>query len=167
MGIGKRVGFAVLALSGLVGIAIACSELPMPPLPPIQVGLADLPKFSDYSNPANAAFMKKLDTSASRVLGESNWVANSYKGYVSYTVKILMYTGRAMVYIEKPCGKKAQEMAEQIQQQTSTGGSSGGGGGSAGSGGGSSGGVLIGGGCYGSCGGKMPVVDVGPPQNVG
>lgn len=35
MGIGKRVGFAVLALSGLVGIAIACSELPMPPLPPI------------------------------------------------------------------------------------------------------------------------------------
>nr|WP_236517584.1 hypothetical protein [Xanthomonas phaseoli] len=85
------------------------------------------------------------------------------KGYVSYTVKILNYTGRGMVYIEKPCGKKAKEMAEKIAQQPSSGG---GGGGSAGTGGGGGGGVLIGGGCYGSCGGRIPTGDVGPIETL-
>ncbi|QEO98170.1 hypothetical protein XOCgx_3181 [Xanthomonas oryzae pv. oryzicola] len=105
--------------------------------------------------------MDRLDSAASKLVGEGNWVANSYKGYVSYTVKILYYTGRGMVYIEKPCGKKAKEMAEKIAQQPS----SGGGGGSAGTGGGG-GGVLIGGGCYGSCGGRIPTVDLGPIETL-
>ncbi len=47
-----------------------------------------------------------------------------------------------MVYIEKPCGKKAKEMAEKIAQQPSSGD-----GGSAGSAGTGGGGVLIGAGC--------------------
>ena len=89
---------------------------------PINVPLSQLPKFSDSKNPANAAFMDRLYSAASKLVGEGNWVANSYKGYVSYTVKILNYTGRGMVYIEKPCGKKAKEMAEKIAQQPSSGG---------------------------------------------
>ncbi|MFA4382975.1 hypothetical protein P2C75_09230 [Xanthomonas perforans] len=159
MGIMKKAGVAAMSLTGLMGAAFACSELPMPPLVPIQVPLTQLPKFSDSKNPANALFMDRLDSAASKLLGEGNWVANSYKGYVSYTVKILNYTGRGMVYIEKPCGKKAKEMAEKIAQQPSSGG--GGGGGSAGTGGGG-GGVLIGGGCFGSCGGRIPAGEVGP-----
>lgn len=158
----KKFSIIALSLGGLVGIAYACSELPMPPLKPIEVSFTELPKFSNYSNPANAAFMKKLDAAASKVLGKSNWVDNSYKGYVAYTVSMLMYTGRAIIYIEKPCGKTAQQVAEELQQQAASGGG-GGGGGSTGSGGG----ILIGGGCYGSCGGKMPVVDVGDPEQVG
>jgi uncharacterized membrane protein YgcG len=168
----KKISIIALSLGGLVGIAYACSELPMPPLKPIEVSFTELPKFSNYSNPANAAFMKKLDAAASKVLGKSNWVDNSYKGYVAYTVSILMYTGRAIIYIDKPCGKTAQQVAEELQQQAASGGSgsgSGGGGGGGGGGGstGSGGGILIGGGCYGSCGGKMPVVDVGDPEQVG
>ncbi|MFC6841944.1 hypothetical protein [Xanthomonas theicola] len=160
--IARKFGITAFALVSLAGIAYACSELPMPPIPPIKVSLGEIPKFKNYANPANAAFMKKLDGAASKLLGESNWVNNSYKGYVSYTVSMLMYTGRAMVYIEKPCGKKAEEMAEQIREQASQGGGGGGGGVNNGSGGG----VLIGGGCYGSCGGKIPVVDVGPPDQI-
>ncbi|TQU80411.1 hypothetical protein DB811_23935, partial [Xanthomonas perforans] len=150
MGIMKKAGVAAMSLTGLMGAAFACSELPMPPLVPIQVPLTQLPKFSDSKNPANALFMDRLDSAASKLLGEGNWVANSYKGYVSYTVKILNYTGRGMVYIEKPCGKKAKEMAEKIAQQPSSGG--GGGGGSGGTGGGG-GGVVCGGGWFGRFGG--------------
>ncbi|KAA8921773.1 hypothetical protein CEK64_00465 [Xanthomonas sontii] len=159
----KKYGIALLSFSGIMGVALACSELPMPPLPPISVTLGDLPKFSDYSNPANAAFMSKLDASASKVLGEGTWVNNSYKGYVAYTFKMLMHSGRNIVYIEKPCGKTAKEVAKELQDQASN-NSGGGGGGGGNVGSGSGGGILIGGGCYGSCGGKMPVVDVGPPE---
>ncbi|WAT14596.1 hypothetical protein [Xanthomonas fragariae] len=166
MGIIGKLGVTVMSLTGLAGLVFAaCSELPMPPLPPIKVNLSEFPKFSDYKNPANAVFMGKLDDAASKLLGQSNWVANSYKGYVSYTVKILMHTGRGMVYIEKPCDKKAKDMAEQIAQQPSN-GAGGGGGGSAGTGGGGGGGVLIGGGCYGTCGGRIPTGDVGPIETL-
>ncbi|KII96231.1 hypothetical protein DGN16_17245 [Xanthomonas citri pv. fuscans] len=163
MGIFKKVGIATVSLTGLMGVAFACSELPMPPITPLKVNVGDLPQFKDNKNPANAAFMDKLDGAAIKLLGEANWVNNFYKGYVSYTTKIAFYTGRGMVYIEKPCGKKAKEMAEKIAQQGSSGGS-GGGGGTGGTGGG--GGVLIGGGCYGTCGGRIPTGDVGPIETL-
>lgn len=35
MGIMKKVGVAAMSLTGLMGAAFACSELPMPPLVPI------------------------------------------------------------------------------------------------------------------------------------
>ncbi len=60
MEIMKKVGITAMSLTGLIGFAFACSELPMPPLVPIQVPLTQLPKFSDSKNPANALFMDRL-----------------------------------------------------------------------------------------------------------
>lgn len=112
-----------------------------------------MPKAGDYSNPANAAFMNKLDGAAEKLVCSANWRANAFHGHVAYSFKLMMITGSAHIYIEKPCDGSAEEMAHKAVQSV---GSSGGGGG----------GVLIGGGCYGSCGGKMPIVDVGPPQQI-
>jgi uncharacterized membrane protein YgcG len=162
MKISKKISLSVIGLGAVVGVAFACEVLPMPPMAPLKVTMVDMPKASDYSNPANAAFMKKLDGAAEKLVGAANWRANAFHGHVAYSFKMMMMTGSALIYIEKPCDSSAEEMAQKAAQSV---GSNGGGGGSGGSGGGG-GGVLIGGGCYGSCGGKMPIVDVGPPQQI-
>jgi len=163
MQISKKISLLVIGLGAVVGVALACEVLPMPPMAPLKVTLSDMPKANDYSNPANAAFMKKLDGAAEKLVGSANWRANAFHGYVTYSFKLMMVTGTANIYIEKPCDSSAEEMAQKAAQSV---GSNGGGGGTGGSGTGGSGGVLIGGGCYGSCGGKMPIVDVGPPQQI-
>ncbi len=134
----------------------------MPPMAPLKVTMVDLPKANDYSNPANAAFMQKLDSAAGKLVGSGNWRANAFHGHVTYSFKLMMMTGTGIIYVEKPCDSSAEEMAQKAAQSVGAIG----GGGSGGGGGGGSGGVLIGGGCYGSCGGKMPVVDVGPPKQI-
>lgn len=160
MQIGKKISLSVIGLGAIVGVALACEVLPMPPMAPLKVTMVDMPKAGDYSNPANAAFMKRLDGAAEKLVGSANWRSNAFHGHVAYSFKLMMITGSALIYIEKPCGSSAEEMAQKAAQSVgSNGGGSGGG-----SGGG--GGVLIGGGCYGSCGGKMPIVDVGPPQQI-
>lgn len=163
MKISKKISLSVIGLGAIVGVAFACEVLPMPPMAPLKVTMVDMPKASDYSNPANAAFMKKLDGAAEKLVGAANWRANAFHGHVAYSFKMMMMTGSALIYIEKPCDSSAEEMAQKAAQSV---GSNGGGGGGGGSGGGGGGGVLIGGGCYGSCGGKMPIVDVGPPQQI-
>lgn len=151
----KKISLSLTGFGAVVGVAIACQVLPMPPMTPLKVTMVDLPKANDYSNPANAAFMKKLDSAAGKLVGSENWRANAFHGHVTYSVKLMMMTGTGIIYIEKPCGSSAEEMAQKAAQSVGSGG-----------GGGGSGGVLIGGGCYGSCGGKMPIVDVGPPQQI-
>ena len=158
MRISKRISLSVIGLGAIVGVAFACEVLPMPPMAPLKVTMVDMPKAGDYSNPANAAFMKKLDGAAEKLVGSASWRANAFHGHVAYSFKLLMVTGSALIYIEKPCNSSAEEMAQKAAQSV---GSNGGGGGGSGGGG-----VLIGGGCYGSCGGKMPIVDVGPPQQI-
>ena len=130
-----------------VGTAIACTELPIPPLPPLKVNLDDISKerAAGSADPLRSAFNKKLDSAAEQVMGSAAWRANYFKGQVSYTTKLMMMTGRAMVYVEKPCGQSAEEAGNSGQVAGGTG--SVGGSGSAGIGGW----IPGGGGCYGYC----------------
>ncbi|QGH66044.1 hypothetical protein GHV42_14285 [Xanthomonas oryzae pv. oryzicola] len=47
MGIMKKVGITAMSLTGLIGAAYACSELPMPPLVPIKEPLNNAPQMRD------------------------------------------------------------------------------------------------------------------------
>lgn len=141
------------------GIAIACSELPIPPLPPLKVDIKDISKerAAGASDPFASAFNKKLDEAAEKVVGTAVWRNNYFKGNVSYTTRIMMMTGRAMIHVEKPCGQRAQDLSN----DGSTAAQPGAGGGGGGGGGGGIGGWLPGGGgCYGNC--QPPYGEVGP-----
>ncbi|MCF7749134.1 hypothetical protein KQ945_00150 [Bacillus subtilis subsp. subtilis] len=158
----KKVAASVLVM-GVVGVAIACNILPMPPMPPITVNANEIAaaQREGFSNPAHGAFVKKLDEQGQKMMGDA-WRQNGFNGHVAYTVKMLMITGGQLIYIEKPCGKTAEENARDGDIVATTPPSGGGfsGGGSGGEGGDHSGGWVPvgGGGCWGSC---NPSVTVG------
>lgn len=111
-------------LSGLIfsATAIACVTLPLP-IPPLPVKLSwtDLAKAKaeGFSNPGHAAAMKKIDSYASTVVGDATWQKNNYQGYFNYSSPL---GGANMIFIDKPCGKKAIDQSEKGLADTGGGG---------------------------------------------
>lgn len=117
----------VLALSAALtasGIALACNQdpIPLPPIPPIEVGMVDLSSawLDGYkTQAAMAAALKKLDEQAASIVGAANWKSNYFAGYVTYKATLRGSFGGVMLYVEKPCDKNAQDQAERRTRETS------------------------------------------------
>lgn len=119
--------FKLTVLGGFVvsGLAVACAMMPMPPVGPIKVSALDIAiaAVQGYENPARAAALKKLDSKASAIVGESNWKNNNYIGPVTYMIGDEI---GVIVTEDKPCDKKAVDSVSKSGGTSSSGGSYGG-----------------------------------------
>lgn len=113
----KRRTFGILAGMIVSAAAIACATLPLPIPPlPIKLSWTDLAKAKSegFSNPGHAAAMKKIDSYASTVVGDDAWKKNNYQGYFTYSSPL---GGANIIWIDKPCGKKAAELSDKDSKE--------------------------------------------------
>lgn len=118
--------WALSAALTVSGIALACNSVPypLPVIAPIEVDAYDLSAawLDGYKTQAAfAAALKQLDEQASMLIGEANWTNNAFSGYLTYKVEIAGMRGANNIYVEKPCGAKAENQAERrTRNQTGT-----------------------------------------------
>jgi len=159
----KRKMFLGLSLTLATGIGLACSFNPMPPMGIVKVSALSIIqeiKSGNLNHALHRAFLSSLDKRAETLLGASTWRDNGWKGYITYSTPA---GGINTIYFEKQCGQRAADReAEQSRPPNDGGSGARGGGGSSGGGGF----AVIGGGCYGNCGGGKPTVKVGDLQQM-